>query len=115
MIAPTSADWETSVWHVHALQHPERDALRHRLSEQGIQTGMHYPTPVHLQPAYAHLAYRTGDLAVAEDLAKQQISLPIYPDMTEHQVDCVAGAIGSFNRQRLPTSSQVGTTILRVL
>jgi len=67
----------------------DRDAIRCRLAEQGVETGMHYVPPLHLQPVYAHLGGRAGDLPVTERIAEGTFGLPIYPQLTESQVDWV--------------------------
>ena len=59
------------------------------LNEKGIQCGVHYPVPVHLQPAYRSLGYKKGDLPVSEQIALEFISLPIFPELTETQVNIV--------------------------
>ncbi len=94
---PTAAEWAEPVWHIYAAQHHERDALRAHLNEHRIQSGVHYPKPIHLQPAYAHLAYRKGTFPEAEALARRQLSLPMFPDMTEPQVTRVAEVIRAFS------------------
>jgi dTDP-4-amino-4,6-dideoxygalactose transaminase len=80
-------------WHVYAVRSPRREALRTRLLAAGVATGLHYPTPVHLQPAYADLGYGPGDLPVSERLAKELLSLPIYPEMTREQSRHVCDAL----------------------
>ncbi|MDB9493688.1 DegT/DnrJ/EryC1/StrS family aminotransferase [Spirulina major CS-329] len=70
-----------------------RDQLRDRLTAQGIQTGIHYPIPCHLQPAYHHLGYQPGDFPNAEHLAQSILSLPMYPGLTPHQTETVINAI----------------------
>jgi dTDP-4-amino-4,6-dideoxygalactose transaminase len=97
LIVPTPAEWAEPVWHIYAAQHDQRDALRAHLNEHNIQSGVHYPTPIHLQPAYEHLRYRRGAFPEAEALASRQISLPMFPDMTEDQVTRVAEAIRAFS------------------
>ncbi len=97
LILPTAAEWAEPVWHIYAAQHPERDALRGHLGKHHIQSGVHYPKPIHLQPAYAHLGYRKGTFPQAEALAQRQLSLPMFPDMTEAQVTRVAEAIRAFS------------------
>jgi dTDP-4-amino-4,6-dideoxygalactose transaminase len=87
--APAGAD---HVWHVYAVQVPDRDAVRARLAEAGIATGIHYPRPVHRNPAYAHLD-PGGGFPAAERLAARFLSLPIYPEMTDGQVAEVAAAL----------------------
>lgn len=70
-----------------------RDALQAHLDTQGIQTGIHYPLPCHLQPAFKNLGYRVGDFPIAEALCQEIISLPMYPGLTEEHVIQVMGAI----------------------
>jgi dTDP-4-amino-4,6-dideoxygalactose transaminase len=81
------------VYHVYAVRTPRRDALRARLLDAGVATGLHYPTPVHLQPAYSDLGYGPGDLPVSERLAAELLSLPIYPEMTREQSRHVCEAL----------------------
>jgi dTDP-4-amino-4,6-dideoxygalactose transaminase len=73
-------------WHVFPVFHPERDKLRDALAAKGVQTGVHYPTPVHLQPAYAHLGVAKGSLPVSERLASTEVSLPMFAELTDEQV-----------------------------
>ncbi|HMM62683.1 MAG TPA: DegT/DnrJ/EryC1/StrS family aminotransferase [Mesorhizobium sp.] len=77
------------VYHVYAVRSPDREGLRHALAAEGIQTGLHYPIPVHLQKAHADLGYRAGDFLVSEAAAREVLSLPIYPEMTAAQVERV--------------------------
>ena len=77
------------VWHCFVVETDNRDEVRKRLLEAGIETGVHYPVPLHLQQAYAGLGYKAGDFPVTEYLAGRCISLPIYPELTEAQVDYV--------------------------
>lgn len=71
----------------------KRDAIRDRLGKAGIATAIHYPTPIHLQPAYAHLGQRLGSCPVAERSVREMISLPMFPDITEEQVDYVCAEL----------------------
>jgi len=87
---PKVRDDVRHVFHVYAVRLEQRDRWRARLTELGIQTGVHYPVPVHLQPAYRDLGHRTGDFPVAEALAGEVLSLPFFPEMTEQQVTEVA-------------------------
>jgi dTDP-4-amino-4,6-dideoxygalactose transaminase len=80
------------------VQAPDQAALQAYLLKQGIATAIHYPTPVHLQPAYAGLGYRRGDLPITERLAQQIVSLPMYPQLEPAQVEAVAEAICQFYR-----------------
>jgi dTDP-4-amino-4,6-dideoxygalactose transaminase len=81
------------VYHVYAIRSPRRDALREQLQRAGVATGLHYPRPVHLQPAYSDLGYGPGDLPVSEQLAGELLSLPIYPEMTREQSFQVCDAL----------------------
>ena len=81
------------VYHVYVVRSDDRDALRDALARQGIQTGIHYPIPIHLQPAHDDLGYHAGDFPVAEAAAREVLSLPIYPEMTREQVQMVAAAV----------------------
>nr|CRH05105.1 putative DegT/DnrJ/EryC1/StrS family aminotransferase [Candidatus Magnetococcus massalia] len=76
-----------SVYHVYAVCVPQRDEVQQELLQRGVQTNIHYPKPVHLQPAYSDLGYGPGDLPHAEDIASHFLSLPIYPDMKPGMVD----------------------------
>lgn len=78
-----------AVYHLYVIQVDDRDGVRTRLDEAGVGTGIHYPTPLHLQPAYAHLGYKQGDFPVAERLAKHILSLPMFPEITSEQIDFV--------------------------
>ena len=72
-----------------------REVIQSKLADIGIQTGIHYPLPCHLQPAYKYLGYKEGDFPVAETLAKQILSLPMYPGLSETQVKQVVDAIAN--------------------
>ena len=74
------------VYHVYVILLSDRDQWRTRLADAGVQTGVHYPIPVHLQPAYRDLGYAEGDFPVSEDAARQVLSLPIYPELTAAQI-----------------------------
>jgi dTDP-4-amino-4,6-dideoxygalactose transaminase len=84
------------VWHVYSIRTPRRDELQASLTARGIATGIHYPTPVHLQPAYADLGYKAGDFPVAEAASREVLALPIYPELTDDQLREVADGIRSF-------------------
>jgi dTDP-4-amino-4,6-dideoxygalactose transaminase len=99
-ITPEIPEGGRHVFHVYAIRvpAPKRDALRQYLSERGIGTGVHYPVPIHLQQASAFLGYRQGDFPVTERLATEVVSLPMYPELTDTQVDTVADAVAEFMR-----------------
>ncbi|TBB92639.1 DegT/DnrJ/EryC1/StrS family aminotransferase [Rhizobium ruizarguesonis] len=81
------------VYHVYAIRSRDRDQLQRVLSEEGIQSGLHYPIPVHLQKAHADLGYKAGDFPISEAAAREVLSLPIYPEMPAWHVDQVAAAL----------------------
>ncbi len=87
---------EGHIWHLYAVRHPRRDALAAYLKERGIGTAVHYPTALHLQPAFASLGLGPGAFPVAERQAREELSLPLYPEMTNDDVDYVASAIRAF-------------------
>jgi dTDP-4-amino-4,6-dideoxygalactose transaminase len=84
------------VHHIFPLFTPERDALREHLRKAGISTGLHYPIPVHLQPAYRHLGYQEGDLPETERACKEVLSLPIYPELTREAVSSITDSVQQF-------------------
>ncbi len=81
------------VYHLFVVRHPQRDALRRRLQEHGVGTLIHYPLPVHLQPAYADLGYRPGSLPETERAAREVLSLPLYVGLCDEQVEQVAASL----------------------
>jgi dTDP-4-amino-4,6-dideoxygalactose transaminase len=85
------------VFHVFAIRSPDRDALQESLSRRGITTRVHYPTPIHLQPAFADLGHAPGDFPHAEQLAREVLSLPLYPEMPEAHQEEVVDALRSFS------------------
>lgn len=84
------------VFHQFVIRHPRRDDLREHLLSKGIRTLVHYPVPIHLQPAYKNLKLDSGDLPFTEQAAREVLSLPMYPELTEGEVRRVAEAIRSF-------------------
>ena len=95
IVTPAERPGSRHVFSVYAVRVAEREAVRTRLAEQGIHTGIHYPIPVHLQPAYADLGYSRGDFPVTERLCGEVLSLPVYPELTAAQIETVAGALRS--------------------
>ena len=87
---PREAKGRHSVWHLYVVRHPYRDLLQQALTAAGIGSGLHYPIPVHLQPAYAHLGHCIGDFPVAERVAGECLSLPIYAELREEQQAYIA-------------------------
>jgi dTDP-4-amino-4,6-dideoxygalactose transaminase len=89
LMLPTVDARAEAVCHLYVLCTPQRDGLIEHLRTRGIEAGVHYPVPLHLQPAYAHLEVAAGSLPVTELVANTCVSLPIYPEMTEAQQDLV--------------------------
>jgi dTDP-4-amino-4,6-dideoxygalactose transaminase len=92
---PHSSSEARHVYHLYAVRTLERDRVRSELHAAGIQAGIHYPIPVHLQPAYANLGYRRGDFPESERAADEVLSLPLYPEMTAAALERVARAVKS--------------------
>jgi len=93
LILPFVPDGVAPVWHLFVVRTPRRDDLLARLREQGIEAGIHYPLPLHLQPAYTSLGLGPGSFPVTEAAARQVLSLPLFPEMTDEQQERVAAAL----------------------
>jgi dTDP-4-amino-4,6-dideoxygalactose transaminase len=93
---PHVAPQADPAWHLYVIRTPQRDALLEHLQANGIGAGVHYPVPLHLQPAYAELGYSRGALPVSEEVADTCLSLPLYPEMTGVQQERVAAVIREF-------------------
>ena len=96
IIIPAPAPVNSHVYHLYVIRCKSRDGLKNHLLKQGIQTGIHYPLPLHLQAAYRFLGYRKGDLPVTEKTAAQILSLPIYPEISGRQVKFICKCIKDF-------------------
>ena len=94
LLLPRELEYARHVYHVYVVQCENREELQTRLANQGIQTGVHYPIPIHLQPAYASLGYKAGALPVTERLSERVLSLPLFAELTDAQQLAVAAAIG---------------------
>jgi dTDP-4-amino-4,6-dideoxygalactose transaminase len=93
---PPVPEGSNPVWHLFVVRTVEPDALATFLREHGIQTGRHYPVPVHLCPAYEHLGYKRGSFPVAEALARECLSLPIFPGIEESEIARVVAGIEEY-------------------
>lgn len=93
LVLPHEMAYAHHVYHLYVVQTDARDGLQERLSAAGIQTGIHYPIPIHLQPAYESLGYKAGDFPEAERQARCVLSLPMFPELTEGEIDSVAGTL----------------------
>ncbi len=101
VVTPFEPDWSRAVYHLYVVRVEDRQKLQADLASQNIGTGIHYPVPLHQQKAYAHLGYRAGDFPVTERLAPQIVSLPMFPQLTEQQMQRVVAAV---NNAALQTS-----------
>ena len=97
VILPYEPSWSRSVYHLYVIRTSARDDMMNHLRSAGIGTGLHYPIPLHLQKAYAALNYSQGDFPVAERLAAEIISLPMFPHLTVQQQAKVAEEILAFS------------------
>src|SRR5690606_18818077 len=107
LLLPEELPYAHHNFHVYAIRAKDRDLLAAHLAERGISTGIHYPIPVHLQPAYAHLAHKRGDFPVSEACAESFLSLPMFPELTESQIERVAAELK--NAQGKVSSELLGT------
>ena len=89
-LPPIDADGMRSVYHLFVVEVDDRDAVRDALRDGGIGAGVHYPTPVHLQPGWQHLGHAPGSLPVAERVASRVLSLPCFPGVEGHEIELVA-------------------------
>ena len=95
---PREAHYAESAYHLYVVRHPGRDALKRHLEANRVGCALHYPVPLHLQKCYASLGGQPGDFSVAEKAARECLSLPIYPEMTDAQVQRVAEVVKDFYR-----------------
>ena len=100
IVLPREAPYARHVYHIFAVRVPNRDKFLAALNHWGIGCAIHYPVPIHLQKAYEFLGYRKGSFPVAERIAQEVLSLPMYPEMTIRQLETVADALASLLRTR---------------
>jgi dTDP-4-amino-4,6-dideoxygalactose transaminase len=93
VVRPSETPWARHVYHLYTLRADNRDSLQAALQNAGIQTGIHYSTPVHLQPAYTALGYGPGSFPESEKAALEVLSLPLYPELSDSQIEDVAKAV----------------------
>jgi len=93
---PMEMPYAKHVYHLFEIRVPNREDLANYLKEKGIDTGLHYPMPLHLQKAYKYRGYKEGDFPVAEKCCKEILSIPVFPEMTDEQIEYVAGSIKSY-------------------
>jgi dTDP-4-amino-4,6-dideoxygalactose transaminase len=96
VLTPEPAHYSDPVWHLYVIQVKNRDGLQAYLGERGIATAIHYPTPIHLQPAYRDLGYQRGDFPITERAADRVLSLPMYPELPLPAIANIAAAVRTF-------------------
>jgi dTDP-4-amino-4,6-dideoxygalactose transaminase len=95
LVTPQQMSYARHVYHVYSIRTPSRDSLIQALTEAGVQTGIHYPVPVHLQSAYRDPRYGEGHFPVAERVAREVLSLPMYAELQRSQVEQVCEVVRS--------------------
>ena len=100
IITPFECDRSRAVYHLYVIRTRERDKLAEHLKRNGIQTGLHYPIPVHLQKCYSEWGYGKGSLPVTEQVATELLSLPMFPGLTAKQQEQIAAEIRDFWKVR---------------
>jgi dTDP-4-amino-4,6-dideoxygalactose transaminase len=95
---PREAGYAESAYHLYVVRHPRRDELKKHLEANRVGCALHYPLPLHLQKCYANLGYKQGDFPVAENAARECLSLPIYPELTDAQIQRVSEVVHEFFR-----------------
>jgi dTDP-4-amino-4,6-dideoxygalactose transaminase len=98
---PMEASWTKGVYHLYVIRTQDREALQASLAEAGMGSGIHYPIPLHLQKAYQNLGYKKGDFPVTEQVAEEIVSLPMFPQLTNSQLDQVANRVKEFAATRV--------------
>ncbi|WP_345162866.1 DegT/DnrJ/EryC1/StrS family aminotransferase [Pontibacter saemangeumensis] len=98
LVLPVTAPGCGHVYHIFSIRTRRREALQQWLRVQGIYTAVHYPVPVHLQPAYRFLGHKAGDFPVAEELAQTSLSLPLFPGLKQHEQERVVDMVRKFFR-----------------
>ncbi len=99
IITPKEMDYGKHIYHLYVLRVPDRDGFMKFFKENGIGTGIHYPKPLHLQKAYSHLGYKEGDFPVSERCASEIVSLPMFPELTKHEIEYVCAKIKEWAMQ----------------
>jgi dTDP-4-amino-4,6-dideoxygalactose transaminase len=97
---PHQPAFAESVWHLYVVRHPRRDDLKKHLEANAVGCALHYPLPLHLQKCYASLGHQAGDFPNAEKAGRECLSLPIFPELTDAQIQRVAEVIKDFFRGR---------------
>jgi len=104
VVIPAEASWTKGVYHLYVVRVQDREAFQAALAEAGIGTGIHYPIPLHLQKAYENLNFKKGDFPVTERVAAEIVSLPMFPQMTNEQVNEISKRVREFVGARVSSA-----------
>lgn len=96
LVLPQEAEGARSAWHLYTIRAPERDRLQEHLRGRGIASAVHYPRPIHLQPSMAAAGGRAGDLPVSEEVCREVLCLPMYPELRDEDVARIAREVRAF-------------------
>jgi len=96
ILTPKEMSWARHVWHLYVIRVKRRDELQKYLRESEVFAGIHYPVSIHLQPAFSDLGYKKGDFPITEKVADEILSLPMYPELKEEQIEYVVKKIKEF-------------------
>lgn len=102
LVLPKEADGVEPVYHLYVVRTDRREELKAHLEAKGIAAIIHYPIPIHLQPAYAHLGYNKGDFPITEMYCEQILSLPMFPELTDSDITYIAEAVKEFEAVASP-------------
>jgi dTDP-4-amino-4,6-dideoxygalactose transaminase len=106
-VCPWEPSWSRSVYHLYVIRTSDRDGMIEYLKQAGIGTGIHYPVPLHLQKAYSSLSYRPEDFPVATRVAREIVSLPMFPQLTNEQQALVVDAVQMFSERAETESASI--------
>ena len=104
---PRELEYARHIYHLYVVQSEDRDGLQESLDQAGVQTGIHYPIPIHLQPAYAFMGHKPGDFPESELQARRVLSLPMFAELTNDQVEQVVAAINGTKLLKRPIDKSV--------
>jgi dTDP-4-amino-4,6-dideoxygalactose transaminase len=96
VVVPFEPSWSKAVYHLYVIRTEDRDGMMQYLGQHGIGTGIHYPIPLHMQDAYAAMGYQPGDFPVTEAVAREIVSLPMFPQLTTEMQEKVSNEVQRF-------------------
>jgi dTDP-4-amino-4,6-dideoxygalactose transaminase len=95
IIKPYEPEFSKHAYHLYVVRMKNRDEILVKMNEVGIGAGIHYPIPLHLQPAYSDLGYKEGDFPVTEKVCKEILSLPMYPELTREKIEEIVKSLSN--------------------